>query len=248
MAIIYTNQSSKKKPAPKSKKFIQAQQEHKKFLLSMGISSKPRKDTPRKLVQIEEAPQRKVAPTSDSIPSNGYKNTIDDYKCTSVWSFLFGEKPDWTSQLNSYSYLLRLERNRLHIDIPVTTLRIQAILRDWQKSKIYEKDYPPIAFQVIDLDLWTFEQQEEYIKSRLRDHIQNPHRECTSEEKWQTEDTYAVMKSGQKKALRVLDTQLEAESWLKSNKGDSIIKRSGKCKRCQDYCTVRSVCEFHKTN
>lgn len=80
MAIIYTNQSSKKKPAPKSKKFIQAQQEHKKFLLSMGISSKPRKDTPRKLVQIEEAPQRKVAPTSDSIPSNGYKNTIDDYK------------------------------------------------------------------------------------------------------------------------------------------------------------------------
>ena len=80
MAIIYTNQSSKKKPAPKSKKFLQAQQEHKKFLLSMGISTKPRKDTPRKLVQTEEAPQRKVAPTSDSIPSNGYKNTIDDYK------------------------------------------------------------------------------------------------------------------------------------------------------------------------
>lgn len=46
----------------------------------MGISTKPRKDTPRKLVQTEEAPQRKVAPTSDSIPSNGYKNTIDDYK------------------------------------------------------------------------------------------------------------------------------------------------------------------------
>ena len=178
---------------------------------------------------------------------------IDDYKCTSVYSYLLGEKPEWTAQLNSYSFLLTLERKRLNIDIPITALRIQAILRDWQKSKTWEKDYPPIAFQVINLDLWSFEQQEEYIRSRLRDHTENSHRECTPIEKWQSEDTYAVMKDGRKSALRVLDSEQEAVNWCNINgylpslgKSTIITKRPGQRKRCELYCCLRNICPYNQ--
>lgn len=172
---------------------------------------------------------------------------IDDYKCTSVYSYLLGDKPEWTAQLNLYSYLLTLGRRRNNINIPVTNLHIQAILRDWQKNKVYEKDYPPVAFQTVEVDLWTFEQQDAYIKSRLKDHIENPHRECTDEEKWKSEDTYAVMQSGRKSAWRVLDSLEQAEQWMKENiRGDKIVKRPGKCKRCLDYCPVRSCCQYAK--
>ena len=181
---------------------------------------------------------------------------IDDYKCTSVYSYLLGEKPEWTSQLNCYAYLRHCEHLRNSTTPTITGLRIQAILRDWQKSKTWEKDYPPIAFQVINLDLWSFEQQEEYIKSRLRDHIENSHRECTPTEKWQSDDSYAVMKDGRKSALRVLDSEQEAVNWCNINgylpslgKSTFITKRPGQRKRCSEYCCVRSVCEYaHHTS
>jgi len=173
---------------------------------------------------------------------------IDDYKCTSVWSFLYGEKPEWTAQLNTYAYLLMLDRLRAGGEIiPITKLRIQAILRDWQKSKTYDNNYPPIPFQCSELELWSFEQQEEYIKSRLRDHKENPYRECTAEEKWKSEDTYAVKSEYRKSAWRVLNSIEEAEKWIVDNKkGEYIETRLGVCKRCQDYCSVRSVCPYTK--
>lgn len=174
---------------------------------------------------------------------------IDDYKCTSVYSYLLGEKPEWTAQLNSYAYLLILERKRLGISTPVSLLRIQAILRDWQKSKVWERNYPPIAFQVINLDLWSFEQQEEYIRSRLQDHIENSHRECTPTEKWQSGDTFAVMKENRKSALRVLDSEDEARQWCDDNNygySVTIVKRPGQRKRCELYCCLRSICPYKK--
>ena len=63
--------------------------------------------------------------------------TILDYKCTSVWSIIFG-KDSWAEQLNFYAYLVRKCKN-----LQVNKLQIVAVLRDWKQSEAeFKPDYP----------------------------------------------------------------------------------------------------------
>jgi len=171
-------------------------------------------------------------------------DVLADWKCTSVYSFIGGIKPEWEGQLNIYDYLLWKE---LKEDSPITSLKIYAILRDWQASKAkYDKNYPNIPFQISTVSKWTHEQQRDYILSRLNDYIKNPYRECTDDEKWRSDTTYAVKKNGQKRAMRVLESFEKAEEWKNKNGGNYIEKRLGECKRCSTYCAVKSICKYAK--
>ena len=62
--------------------------------------------------------------------------TILDYKCTSVWSVIYG-KSDWHKQLNFYAWLVE-QNNQTVVD----SLQIVAVLRDWQRSKANDEGYP----------------------------------------------------------------------------------------------------------
>jgi hypothetical protein len=167
---------------------------------------------------------------------------IDDYKVTSAWSFVFA-KPEWEQQLNVYSLLA--ESN----GFPISRLTIHAFLRDWsaRNAMLYKPDYPDRPFYSVSIPLWSMERRKQFVQERLADH-NNGLRPCTPEERWQRETTWAVMKQGTKRALRVLDTEREALTWLNShtsNKENVHIEcRPGACRRCEDYCFVRSVCEF----
>jgi len=168
---------------------------------------------------------------------------LADWKCTSCWSYLNGIKPEWVAQLNVYDWMYSKEKKK--DDVPIRHLKIYAILRDWQKSKVVDPNYPKIPFQISYIPQWTREQQEGYINSRILDHTSNPYRECTPEEKWQRDTTYAVKSKGKKRAERVLDSSVAAEEWMKKNrKGDYIETRKGVCIRCSDYCPVRGVCKY----
>lgn len=191
--------------------------------------------------------------------SDNYKDgVITDYKVTSVWSYLLGGHKDWETQLNCYAWLWG-KHNFL-----VANLIVNAILRDWQRSKLRDPDYPRIPFVCVGLPLWEFGFQEEYIKSRVELHKAEP-LECTPEEKWEKPTTHAVMKKGRKSALRVLDSQDSALEWINKNglmrkeyedesteficepkPGISIAERPGEYTRCKSYCPVRSVCPFNK--
>lgn len=178
---------------------------------------------------------------------------IEDWKVTSVWSLLLGDKVEWERQLNCYAWAVR------YYHLPVKSLRINAILRDWQKSKmLQDKDYPRIPFVSKKIPLWTFEQQDEYIKQQLEYHRTCRDPICTPEDKWEKPTTYAVMKAGRKSALRVLDELAFAKTWcIENNLGVSnlnaqggielksnieIVERPGECTRCLNYCQVRTVC------
>lgn len=166
---------------------------------------------------------------------------IEDYKFTSVWSYIFGDKPEWECQTNIYCELAR--QNGLSIKNPP---QIHAFLRDWQKSKRSQDNYPKIPFQTAEMPLWHPDQCRKYIKDRLALHKRKA-QECTPEEKWMRPTTWAVKKRGRKTAIRVLSTNQEAQDYLaaKSLNGDHYIeKRPGQCVRCLEYCPVRSVCEF----
>lgn len=174
------------------------------------------------------------------IPDLYHDGIISDWKITSVYSFILGDKPEWEAQLNCYAFLLR------HCGFDVKSLKINAILRDHQKSKsLASADYPSIPFQQVDIPLWNTVKTEMYISDRVALHSK-PATECTDEEKWKRPTKYAVMKKNQKRAVRVFETQEEADKLIETNKDYILEIRQGACVKCESYCSVNNWCEYYK--
>lgn len=78
--IIYTNQRSKKKPQQKSKRLLEAQAAHRRFLTSMGVSLKKSNLRGSVSNMPDLTIQSNAAPLSNTIPGSGAKRSLDDYK------------------------------------------------------------------------------------------------------------------------------------------------------------------------
>ena len=169
-----------------------------------------------------------------------YQNkTVRDYKCTSVWSYIYG-KDSWNTQINTNAELLE------RYGFEVKAGAIDLILRDWQKSKAGQDNYPPIPFATVNIPIWTPEERNRYIDGRMELHTCQDVPPCTPEEMWESPTTYAVKGKSRKTAFRVLDTFELAEQWISENgKGDFIEKRDGERRCCKEYCSVRSVCPYN---
>lgn len=163
---------------------------------------------------------------------------LEDYKVTSAWSFIGGVKPEWETQLNVLAELCRINGYQ------IKKLKVIAIYRDWSKFKALQSaEYPKAQLGQIDIPLWSEEKCWEYIEDRIRLH-QGPPQPCSQIETWYSGDRYAVMKKGRKSAVRVLDSTIEADEYIKAKdlKGHAIVHRPGVYKRCQDYCSVSKFC------
>jgi len=173
--------------------------------------------------------------------------TIVDFKVSSVWSYLLGVKEDWQKQLNVYKFLLESEGHF------VKHLKIYLIIRDFQKGKAVQADYPKIPFVVLDVPVWNNEKISSYIKERVAVHKAEP-LPCTLEERWERAPTFAIMKTGRKSAVRVKDTREEAEIYLNTKVKPTdkpkceIVERKGEAIRCKNYCLVRDVCKYNPYN
>ena len=177
----------------------------------------------------------------------GVAGCLQDYKVCSIWEYIYGLKKDRENQLNVYAYILRQHGYK------VARLQIVQIFRDWMKTKaINDSNYPQTQVAVVNVPLWQEEKQLAYIKERIAAHMALEVPECTREEKWQSDDTYAVMKEGRKTALRVLNNMDDAERWMTDNvepekaSKHSIVRRPGTAKRCMMYCQVSPFCPYFK--
>ncbi len=170
---------------------------------------------------------------------------ITDYKVTSVWSVIFS-KQEWVNQLNVYAFLLEKE-----LGIPVKTIQICAILRDWNRKQASLKpDYPQHPIEVVDIPLWSLEERTEYVEDRMSLH-QNARQlfdqnerivRCNKQERWSKDDKWAVKKKGRKTAVKVFDNQDDAEE-LASTKDTYVEFRQGENSRCVgNYCGVAEFC------
>ncbi len=185
----------------------------------------------------------RVVGKPDLYTANG---TIEDYKITSVWSFLLGEKPEWTAQLNIYAYLYEQYK------FPVKKAKIHAILRDWNKTRfLQDENYPPCPFITSEIEVWKHGQQFTYLNNRINLHEINneskdePLTPCTPQEKWSKSTTWAVKKKGNKRAIKVLDNKQEAEEMVLDFKGNislEIEERPGEDVRCERFCYVKNFC------
>ena len=192
-----------------------------------------------------------VSGQTDSIDVKS--NTLKDYKVTSVWSIVSALKEgkvEWEQQLNIYAYLYKQTTGKT-----IDQLNIIAIARDWNKNQYLRSggDYPPSPVTVLDIDLWSDEEQEDFIKQRVSIHqeaevdylINDKLPFCTDEERWRRKDTYRVEKKGRKTAVRVLDTQEEANEYIGGHKDSKLLKvveAKGECVRCANYCDVAEFC------
>lgn len=183
----------------------------------------------------------KVTGKPDLLDPDG---VLHDWKVTSVYSFLLGDKPEWEAQLNIYRFLYS------KYGFQVKKLQIVAILRDWVSSKRNDPEYPPAPVQVVDIPMWDLNQTKEFIESRVMLHKaarMGQFRDCSPEERWARPDTWAVMREGRKRALRVFDNEVEAHTRARSLGADHNVQhRPGGNIRCERFCPVVRWCEQAK--
>jgi hypothetical protein len=178
------------------------------------------------------------------------KETIEDYKITSVWSFLLGEKPEWTAQLNIYAYLYE------QFGFPVKKAFIHAILRDWSRSRLLQdEDYPPCPFITSEIEIWDKAIKLGFLMDRIDHHKLNEKFEdyiltpCTPEEKWSKPTTWAVKKKGNKRASRVFESKEEADNMIGTSEiSDKLVieERPGEDIRCERFCYAKEFCHQYK--
>lgn len=169
--------------------------------------------------------------------------TLWDWKEMSVWEVIYGIKPEREMQLNCYAALMRENGyNPQHLMLGV-------ILRDWKKTEAARKpDYPQHQILTFEVPMWPHEQAMDFIKNRLRLHTVAADRSdsslppCTAEERWATEDKWAVMKEGRKTAVRVYDDRELASDHAASESKCYVEYRPGESKRCESYCDAAPFC------
>lgn len=167
-------------------------------------------------------------------------DTLSDYKETSVWSVVYGND-SWEPQLNIYRWLLHKNGYKAP-----DSLRIVAFLRDHQKSKAkFDPKYPQFRVHIVPIKVWTLEETEAFVMQRLDVHF-NQTPTCTDKDRWKSDDKWAVMKNKNVRAVRVLDSEIEAKNYLSSSAGTHIVKREGEYRRCADYCDVSEFCPIYK--
>lgn len=129
------------------------------------------------------------------------------------------------------------------------------ILRDWQKSKAkFDKDYPQSQVQKVSfrftkkdfdwIEKWLKEKFEAIKKAEQLEDKDLPL--CSDKDRWKNEDVYAVMKKGRKSALRLLNSEQEAERYMKANGGDYIELRKGEDRKCKEYCSCAEFCPYYQ--
>lgn len=175
------------------------------------------------------------------------KAEVVDYKTASVWKVIKSDFEDW--RLQGLMYAWELRKNGL----PCRTVTFYVILKDHSKSKAkYDASYPQsnifkYTFQVTDAALAEI---DKYIRDKLDEIIKyedKPDDElplCSTADRWNDGDKFAVMKKGRKTALRVLDSEEDAELFIQNNGGDYIEKRPGEDKKCNDYCRCCTKCAY----
>lgn len=176
---------------------------------------------------------------------------LGDYKVTTVYKYLLGDNEHYRFQLLTYAYLLRKN------GFPCKGGRIYQIFRDWQRSKAkFDKSYPQKPVNVITFRF--YDKDFAYIENEIQQRLANIHKYedfaddeipiCSKENRWATDDKFAVMKKGRKSAMRVLNSKEEAEEWMKNNGGEFIQERPAESRKCVDYCGCCEFCNFWREN
>lgn len=180
--------------------------------------------------------------------------TVTDYKTASVWKVVSGDWEDYRKQCLIYVVLLR------SLGFDAWRGEIVALLKDHSKTKAkIDKSYPQYPVhkvswlftndEIADMERWLNERFREIERCEsLPDH-ELPL--CADSERWHKPDTWAVIKTGNKRATKVHgdeeSAQIHADNLTESTgKPHHVEYRRGEDMKCLEYCSVREFCTHGK--
>lgn len=178
---------------------------------------------------------------------------LTDYKTCTIWKIKFKDFDDWKKQLLIYAWMLK------QLGIEVKKARITAWIKDYSKSDyklaiLKNEYYPEAAIINIDFNFTEndFIEIEKWIIDRFNK-IQNSEYLgdddipiCSEEERWYSGTKYAVMKNGNIKAIKLFNTEQEANDFAATNKDYYVVERKGIDRKCVDYCNACKFCNYYK--
>jgi hypothetical protein len=142
------------------------------------------------------------------------KGIICDYKTASINKIRVGNFSEWRLQGLIYAWLLR--KNGLKAE----RCRFIALLKDHSKTEadrdrrypqnpVYVYEFPVTLTDIIKIDRFIRNKVDEYVHCQKLADDAIP--ACSKEERWEKAPKYAVMKTGRKSAVRLLDNQSDAD-------------------------------------
>ena len=171
---------------------------------------------------------------------------LQDYKTRKAYGVMNNDSDE--KQLNIYAYIAHKN------GIKVSGLQIINFVKDWSRHEAERKpDYPPQDIFIQNIPLWPIEQTEAFVTERIAAHEEaraGNLPDCTDEERWLRDDKFAVMKEKRVRAVRVFDSQEEAETFIAAQKDadkHTIDHRRGQPIRCEQFCDVADYCDQFAT-
>lgn len=170
----------------------------------------------------------------------GMDGDMSDFKFVSIWVAKDGAKPEWIQQLNCYRWLAH--KNGVNIK----SISIVAIYRDWSKNDaLRDPAYPQGQCQTFEIPVWGHAVTESFLRQRIKLHEDAKKKlpDCTADERWAKPPSWAVIKKGGKRALKVHYTAVEAAQHQREHGGDYVVEtRPGANTRCEGWCPVSIHC------
>lgn len=147
-------------------------------------------------------------------------HTCTDYKLTSAWSLVRGEKFTHHAQLNLNKAIMNFHGFR------VDHLKNYFLFKDWRKADADKhQNYPKDKIVAVDVPVWAAEKTKEWYMDRLWKHASVEHLPddelpyCTDSERWMDLPVYKVYKldeegKRQKNSKFTSNSKLEAQEWM----------------------------------
>jgi hypothetical protein len=161
-----------------------------------------------------------------------------DYKTTTVWKVLNNQPPtEWVQQTNVYRRMLHKEHG-----IQINSIAVIAILRDWSKREATRRaDYPQAQVVRLEIPLWSDAEADAFITERVALHQLAVPPMCSDADIWAKPSKWALMRKGAARAVKLFDTQAEAQEAVNST-NLYVEHRPGQATRCESYCPVAQWC------
>ena len=167
-----------------------------------------------------------------------------------MWKVQLGDFADWRLQGLAYAWLLTKS------GLAVNKCRFVALLKDHSKTKAKnDREYPqsPVFVYEFDVKPDDLAATERRITNKVAE-IEAAYKladdeiaECSAAERWADGEKWAVMKNGRKSAVKLFDSEADADAFA-GEMGNShyVEHRPAVSRKCADYCQCKDFCNFYK--
>lgn len=177
-----------------------------------------------------------------------------DYKYTSVYNAMYGGREEWTPQLNLYKVMLE------EAGYEVKGIKVLMLFKDWSESQISRDGYPKNKYQEMLIPVLPKEDVLKIFSDKIKeleafDDIPDGHLPiCSAKERWESASVVRVVSSGGRvyfskefyddASRKIAEEECQKYLFEKNYKNTSIQVVRGKSKKCNGYCSVRSICKY----